>query len=215
METKQCNDCHEIKKVNEFDKSKSGRQGLNNTCKECRSKNRKKLDFSRTLNDKKCLSCNIILSPENFSSDKTSSDGLQTYCKECHKQKTYQHLSNFDPYMRNLFRNLKNNALKRNIEVEIILDDLYDIYKQQNGLCAYSGIKMTHNKIPTEEIKDFRSQTTNPYNISVDRIDSKLKYTKENIQLVTVSVNHMKWNLEEQIFLDMCNMISNFQKIKT
>ena len=51
------------------------------------------------------------------------------------------------------------------------------------------------------------SPTSNPYNISVDRINSSIGYTKDNIQLVCVCVNHMKWDLDEKIFLDICETI--------
>ena len=74
---------------------------------------------------------------------------------------------------------------------------------------------MTHNKMPTKDIKDYRTQTVNPYNISVDRIDSSSGYTKDNIQLVTVAVNHMKWNMNEETFLEMCDLVSKNLKIKS
>ncbi len=212
---KKCNNCDEIKELCYFHKNKSGRLGVHNTCKVCRTVERKLLNFERTDKDKKlCLSCNNELNIENFYSDKTSSDGLQTYCKKCQSIKTYSNLSKFEPFMSNLYRDVKNNAKKRDIKVDITLDDMFHVYDIQEGKCIYSGIKMTHNKIPSEKDKDLRVQTTNPYNISVDRIDSTKGYTKDNIQLVTVSVNHMKWNLKESDFLEMCEHITKYSKSK-
>lgn len=216
MDTKECNNCEEEKTLDCFNKNSSGRLGLHNSCKSCRSSERKKLDFKRTNKETKlCLSCNIELPTTNYNSAKSSSDGLQTYCKECHTVKTYTNLSRFKPFMKNLFGEIKYNAKTRDIKVEITLEDLFELYEKQDGKCMYSGVRMTHNKMPSGKVKDYRSETTNPYNISVDRIDSTKDYTKENIQMVAVSVNHMKWNLTEENFLEMCELIVNFSKIKS
>lgn len=209
METKICNDCGETKIIDLYNKSKSGRCGVNNTCKLCRSNKRKNLNYKRTtLETVMCTSCDLNLPSENFHSDKTSKNGLQTYCKVCQTNKTYLHLSKFKPYINNLFKNLITNAKKRNIRVEITVNDIFNIYEKQNGKCIYSGISMTHNKMPSEIVEDMRTLTTNPYNISIDRIDSTRDYNLHNIQLVTVSINHMKWNLSEQVFIEMCNLVS-------
>jgi hypothetical protein len=145
-----------------------------------------------------------------FHSEKSSTDGLQTYCKNCQGTRTYTYLSNFEPFIKNLYRDVKNNSKKRNIKVDITIDDIFKKYKDVK--CMYTKIKMTHNKIPKSK-DDLRTTTTNPYNISVDRIDRNKHYTYDNTQLITVSCNHMKWNLKENDFLFTCKLIvENFQK---
>lgn len=62
------------------------------------------------------------------------------------------------------------------------LEYVQDIYKYQNGLCAISGVEMTH----------IRGQGKVPTNISIDRIDSSKEYEVGNIQLVCHYVNTMK-----------------------
>jgi hypothetical protein len=63
---------------------------------------------------------------------------------------------------------------------------------QQKGLCAISGLPMTHD----------RSQGKTRTNISIDRIDSNKGYEIENVQLVCHIVNTIKsdMTMEELYF---------------
>ena len=81
------------------------------------------------------------------------------------------------------------------------------MYAKQNGICAYSDTAMTTDRIPKEN-----SRLANCYNISVDRIDPMLGYTKDNIQLVCVGVNLIKYDLKEEDFLSMCAKIALSKK---
>ncbi len=49
----------------------------------------------------------------------------------------------------------------------------------------------------------------NKMNISIDRINSDLGYTKNNIQLVSAMINRMKSDLTSKEFIDFCSIISN------
>ena len=49
-------------------------------------------------------------------------------------------------------------------------------------------------------------------NISIDRINSDLGYTKDNIQLVSAMINRMKSDLTSKEFIDFCSIISNYNK---
>lgn len=64
-------------------------------------------------------------------------------------------------------------------------DDLFCLYKNQHGLCAISGVPMTH--LPGKG-----DGSHCPTNISIDRIDSSGTYRLDNIQLVCYVVNSMK-----------------------
>ena len=56
------------------------------------------------------------------------------------------------------------------------LEDLIKIYEEQKGLCAISKVKLEHKQ-------------GSPNNISIDRKDNNLGYTKENVHLVTRWIN--------------------------
>lgn len=67
--------------------------------------------------------------------------------------------------------------------------DLGDIWSQQNGKCALSGVTMTHHLDSAGERKDF--------NASIDRIDSRQGYCRKNVQLVCARANQIKSDLDE------------------
>lgn len=76
----------------------------------------------------------------------------------------------------------KGRSLSKDIQFDITLEDLHNLYNKQNGKCALSGITMTY------DILSGRTST----NISIDKINPNKGYTKDNIQLVCMAVNEMK-----------------------
>ena len=88
---------------------------------------------------------------------------------------------------------LKTGALKRGISYDDSVDVNFitSLLSQQDNRCKYSSIPIS-----------FEEGTC-----SVDRIDSSIGYSKDNIQLVHKTVNIMKNNLSHQEFLDLCSKI--------
>lgn len=79
------------------------------------------------------------------------------------------------------------------------LNDLKEIWEKQNGYCAYSNVKLilpTHSN--TSPVVAYRMA-------SVDRIDSKKPYTKDNIQFVSRTINYAKNSMSHQ---EMCTFIN-------
>lgn len=72
-----------------------------------------------------------------------------------------------------------------------------ELWCKQNGLCAISNLPMTYifnnGRIPT--------------NVSVDRIDSKKGYTRDNVQLVCMAINQMKSDLDNNTFYNLCKAV--------
>ena len=75
---------------------------------------------------------------------------------------------------------------------------LYEVYAKQNGRCALSGKLLTAR----------RGIGRVAANVSLDRIDNSLGYTKENIQLTTLKANEMKGDGTEEQLLDYCVSIT-------
>ena len=124
-------------------------------------------------------------------------EGIKTYnCTYCEERKTIDQfckviskgckncINNVEyikPYitMERMCNNAKNNSKARavkgrpNMVCEITIDDFIDIFKKQYGLCAISHMPLEfHNG-----------------NISIDRIDPSIGYTKVNTQLVRSQYN--------------------------
>ena len=95
-------------------------------------------------------------------------------------------------------RKLKRGS--RTLDFDISIDDIEEVYVRQKGVCVYTGLALT-----------FGSKQT----ASLDRLDSSRGYVKGNIQLVHKVINIMKWDFEEDEFVEMCNLVSkNFNKNK-
>ncbi len=200
-----CRLCNQTKQINEFNKSVCGKNGYANECKECRKVSRKQLNYKRIEEGTKlCNKCNTTKDVKEFSNDCKNSDGLRSVCKICSINHMYTFYSTFDGYFKQLYNDLKHNAKARNIKVEITIDDIKKQYENQVGLCVLTKFLMTHNKQPVNTT----THINHKFNISVDRIDSKKHYTKDNIQLVCAIVNIIKYNLSQDKFIEICKQIS-------
>lgn len=82
---------------------------------------------------------------------------------------------------------------------ELTKEFLLELYHTQGGLCAITGQPMTH----------IRGQGKVNTNISIDRINSAIGYTQENVQLVCRIVNIMKQDMTQNELKFWCEKILN------
>lgn len=75
-------------------------------------------------------------------------------------------------------------------------DYLFNLLEEQNFRCALSGLEICFSTNPAKE-----------NTASVDRIDSRKHYSKDNIQIVHKKFNRFKNNLDEKELLDMCKLV--------
>lgn len=98
---------------------------------------------------------------------------------------------------------IKCDAKKRNIEVLITIEEAWNQYIRQNGKCALSGLD-----IPLECHMNNNDYRTKISTASLDRIDSNLCYTIDNIQWVHKKINKMKMQLQDPEFIHYCCLIA-------
>lgn len=208
IKTKSCKVCNEVKDITNFHKNGTT---YHPSCKPCRSIERKKIRFERPVEGiRKCACCEIEKDISEYHSDKSSPTGLQTYCKDCQCEKSKKWASTLDGFVKRLHLDMRNNAKKRakELKIEISTDDIKELYEKQKGLCALTGIPMTTDTYMTKG----NQHIINKMNISIDRINSDLGYTKDNIQLVGAMINRMKSDLTNQEFISFCSIITNYNK---
>lgn len=99
-----------------------------------------------------------------------------------------------------LFKRVKTSEKDRGLEVSITYLDIKKLWFKQRGKCSYSGVEL----VLPENLQDYRENI-----VSIDRIDSRVGYIRENIQMVHRNVNYMKGILEEGYFLSLCTLIAN------
>jgi hypothetical protein len=95
-----------------------------------------------------------------------------------------------------IWNQYKKGALERNLIFEITPEDIFDLYKKQNGLCVYTGAQLNCDNIVCKKI-----------DWSIDRIDNSIGYTKDNILLVSKTANVFRNRSTIKEFLEFCNMV--------
>lgn len=198
---KQCSKCKIVKPLNDFHNLQNGKNGKHSNCKKCRSEYQKSLFYEKPINGKmKCSKCHVLKSINEYYRDKSASTGIQSYCIECHKEKIYESQSKLIGYLK---REIQS---KNKTENSIInLDDILQIYKNQNGRCALSDELLTYYNGPKLTENSYESK----YNINIIRKDLSKIYNVENIILIGKCINQMKGNKTLDEFIQLCSIISN------
>lgn len=116
--------------------------------------------------------------------------------------KVYRAKKTKDP-LNILLKRMQKSSRKRKETMDITLDFLWEQYILQGGKCYYTGLPLDLNV----KTKDGKS---NPYSISVDRIDSTLGYVETNIVLTCLNINLFKNQMNLNEFVEM---VENLKKI--
>lgn len=106
--------------------------------------------------------------------------------------------SRFLTFMKKMMIRAVHN--ERNLPVKLHINDLIDMWHRQKGRCALTGVRMSHTQ--SHAIPDAATR-----NVSLDRIDPSGGYVPENLQLVCVVANTMKWNCTNQDFIQWCRQV--------
>lgn len=140
-----------------------------------------------------CLGCNNMFSRRAGQLVQGRSSG----CQSCNskEREQYSFWEGIDGISKQYITKLKH----RQKEVDLTLQDIVDIWKQQNGKCAYSGLSLSL----VQKDRKWAQSTA-----SLDRIDSSKGYIKGNVQWVHKKVNTMKSDMTEEQFLLLCVIIA-------
>jgi len=101
-----------------------------------------------------------------------------------------------------LLSSIKSGAKNRNLKFEINYDFIEKLWKTQEGLCYYTKVPMK-----------LTARQKTPYQVSIDRIDSNLGYTKENAVLCCQAVNYMKNDYSLEDFILFKNSLQEALKL--
>ena len=120
-------------------------------------------------------------------------------CKSCSN-----HDNNFKgrlgPMPITWFEIKKKGGLHRGYAWELTPQDIIDMWEQQEGACALSGISIGWAE---------KGLTAT---VSIDRIDSSEGYLKENVQLLHKDVNMMKQAFSQEHFVALCKSVADKEK---
>jgi hypothetical protein len=100
-----------------------------------------------------------------------------------------------------VFSSIRGGAASRNLEFNISVEYIWDLFLKQNRKCAISGLDLCF------AIND-QEKTA-----SLDRIDSNLGYTQQNIQWVHKYVNFLKREIHDIDFFTIVKHVYEFKKL--
>jgi hypothetical protein len=93
---------------------------------------------------------------------------------------------------------------KKTYKVNITMEYIWDLYLQQKGLCALSGLPL-----------DFpEGRKVYGGTASLDRIDSTKGYIKENVQWLHKEINMLKGSRTDEQLIAICKLITENNRIK-
>lgn len=181
-----------------------GKEAFHTMCKSCENKAK----IEKEWNDGKllCHCCGQYKDECDFSPNGGANqirNNRRSICKACSTERQrQQHIALKDDAKLKKCLNsrllaARQRANKHNIPFNLTLEYLEELWKQQKGLCALSGIKMTF------ELKRGRTHT----NLSIDKIDRNKGYIIGNIQLVCMACNQIKSDLTDNEVYYFCKKI--------
>lgn len=95
---------------------------------------------------------------------------------------------------------IKSGAKSRNLEFNITIKYVWDLWKSQNGRCILTNLPI---HLPKSKQDKYR------HTASLDRIDSNKGYIKGNVQWVHKDINSLKSNLPQKKFIELCSFVTN------
>jgi len=100
------------------------------------------------------------------------------------------------------FSSTQRAGRNRDIEFDITIEYVWELFLKQNGKCALSNRTI---KLPRTS-KECRILELNT--ASLDRIDSSKGYIEGNVQWVHRDINWMKQDFDQKYFIDFCKDIA-------
>ena len=105
-------------------------------------------------------------------------------------------ISIYSPYKNHIRR-----AKKRNKDVSVTPEYLYNVFCKQNGRCIYTNIKLKH--------PNWNGVHNSIETASLDRIDSSKGYEIGNVQFVSMAMNFAKGKMSHSDTIKFVNIIKN------
>lgn len=102
--------------------------------------------------------------------------------------------------------NIKNGAIQRKIEFKITVKEAWELFLTQKRKCALTGEPIWF--APRRKHNPTRTAS----NASLDRIDSKKGYSKDNVQWVLKSINMMKQSVSQKEFVELCKKVVKYEQ---
>lgn len=151
----------------------------------------------------KCRSCEEHKDSDeywHYTESRTGRKRRERTCKVCRTGERLARGKSLQGFLRRKVSQLRSSRKKQGVHFHLTWEDCVDLYKEQEGKCALSGIVLEYG---TPHLNKWDSN-----NISIDRIDTDGPYSKDNVQLVCASINFMRGRLSLEVFIRLCGRVN-------
>lgn len=152
-----------------------------------KKKQEERIEKEKTTGTFKCPKCK----KDKPISENTRLHQKKRLCILCRKQKNDGNVKKFLSYLLKhcQYRTTERNRNGRNHTIDIDYDYILNIWENQNGKCAISGIPMN-------------LKSTTDWQCSIDRINNKNGYVKGNVRLVCLEFQHHLFQWSKELWID-------------
>lgn len=119
-------------------------------------------------------------------------------CKACRNRDKWSGHELVPP---STFNAIAAKAQERNIIFDVGIDYLSDLLLEQDLKCALTGLDIY--------LADTKLMHKSHQTASLDRIDSLIGYLLDNVQWIHKDINWMKWDLQQEIFIEYCRLVTS------
>jgi hypothetical protein len=112
----------------------------------------------------------------------------------------------YEEISKNFFNTVERNAKARDLKFDIDIKYMWKLFIKQKRKCALSGVPI--------RFANSNKDRTKYCSASLDRINSKKGYVKNNVQWVHKDINKMKRTMKDDDFLQWCKIITKYNKGK-
>lgn len=115
----------------------------------------------------------------------------QKYIQQSTTWKGYEEISS------TFYSRLKREAKERDIKFDLSIEFLWDLFVKQERKCKLTKMELFFKFGPQEQTA------------SLDRINSDLGYTEDNVQWVHKDVNWMKQDYDQKRYIEICKLVAS------
>jgi hypothetical protein len=163
------------------------------------------------MTTKICSKCKIEKQLKDFSIDRDKKYGVRNMCRICDQERKKKYLNTEKGFLNALYNNMssrteervKNNEKRGTVQaVDFTFEEFLQMWEEHKikygPKCPYTEVDIFCKRIKNEGSRP-KSQ------VSTDRIDNNIPYTKKNIIFCS---SHANW-VKGQVTIDMCKKILN------
>lgn len=100
---------------------------------------------------------------------------------------------------------IRLNARQHNLEFALTVEMLWELFLEQDKKCALTGVEIGFK---IKKLEDDGTSSTTFQTASLDRVDSKKGYTRDNVWWVHKDVNRMKNAYSMREFVMVCHRVA-------